>query len=93
MKLKRRKQRRKDTDADRLADIRRRYDKAELHPWRAYKGKFGWDVVEPRAFYGCDTIIAWNLDGDTAALLADVPTDMRFLLRLAERLIGKKKES
>lgn len=84
--MKRKPRPRKDTDADRIKAIRNRWDKAGVHPWRAYKGMYGWDVLEPRSAWDCDVLIARNLDGDTAYLLACVPDDIQFLLMLAERL-------
>lgn len=78
------------SDAQRLAGIRKTYEKMEPHPWRAYKAEFGWYVVEPRAFWECDTIIARYLDGDTAAFLAGVPENFRFMLGLAEEGLKKR---
>lgn len=88
--MKRRKNPPRKTDADRVKAIRAAYNKAELHPWRAYKSSYGWDVVEPKSLWGIDTLIAKGLDGDTAALLSRVPDDMRFLLRLAELALKVK---
>ena len=91
MKIRSKKRPRKDTDEQRLKGIRRLYDKMEPHPWRAYKGMFGWDVVEPKSFMDCDTLIASHLDGDTAAFLASVPDTFRFLLRMAEAGLKQKR--